>query len=663
MNKKAFRIGVITSSLSLAHEVAGIVHSSEDIIHVSSKGLDKAIPAGRKMERDGVEVIISRKGTAHLLRENLKIPIISVPLSALDILSCISEAVHYGKKILLPSFRTRTNGLEIIEKFLSVELMQGVYEDRSSLRELIHLAKNKGCQVVAGGGLGSRFAQECGIKGIEIKTSEEVINTSLESARSVALAQRQDKEMTELYRCILDSVSEGIIAVDQKGRITTANKQARELLKIEKQDIAGDPIHHFIPDTSLFQALKNQIPIYDNLERVDKKLYIFNHIPVMMGNGIVGGVSTFSDTTKIVQTENKVRRNATQGLKAKYLLKDLKYRSKEMQRLIQTATLYAATDSTLLICGETGTGKELLTQGIHNLSKRRQEPFVSINCAALPEQLLESELFGYEEGAFTGSKKGGKPGQFEIAHKGTILLDEISSTSETVQTRLLRVLQEREVMRIGGSHLIPIDVRVIANTNKDLVEEAQAGRFREDLFFRLNILQITIIPLRQRQDDIPLLAQEFIRKNSIRYHLRPIVTPEIVNEALMKYAWPGNVRQLQHFIERLVLLCNGSFSNRIFQEIYSELIRYCPRHNPDNSGNQTERGLSTDSQPLIDPIKKKRETTAFFLKERMSKINLESEVDIIRNALKKAHYNRGKTAKLLAISRSTLWKKMKAFGL
>ncbi len=663
MNKKSFRIGVITSSISLAQYITDMSSSSEHMIQVSSKGLDDAIPVGRKMESDGIEVIISRKGTARLLRENLQIPVISVPLSALDILSCLSKAVRYGKKILLPSFRTRADGIKIIEKFLSIELMQEIYEDRSSLKELIYFAKRNGCQVVAGGGLGVRFAQECGMKGIEIETSEEVIRTSMESALSVARARRRDRETAELYRCVLDSVSEGIIAVNQEGHITTANKQARELLKIKTEDIDGKPIHRFIPEASLFQALNQQTPVYDKLERINKKLFIFNHIPVIMEKETVGGVTTFSDTTKIMQTENKVRRNATRGLKAKYLLKDLKYCSEKMQRVIRTATRYAATDSTLLICGETGTGKELLTQGIHNLSKRRQGPFVSINCAALPEQLLESELFGHEDGAFTGSKKGGRPGQFEMAHGGTILLDEISATTEIVQTRLLRIIQEREVMRIGGTRLIPIDVRVIANTNKDLAKEAQTGRFREDLFFRLNVLQITIIPLRERKEDIPLLAQEFIRIKSIGYHLTPIIIPETVNKALMKYTWPGNVRQMKHFIERLVLLCNGRFSDRIFQEIYSELIQYSPIRDSDSPEGQVEQEPPTLAPPFVEPIEKEEETTALLLKDRMRRINLENETEIIRSALEKAQYNRGKTAQLLGISRATLWKKMKALGL
>jgi propionate catabolism operon transcriptional regulator len=661
MSKKPFRIGIITSSISLANHVSEIAHSSEDVIQASSKGLEEAIPIGRNMERDGVEVIISRKGTARLLRENLNIPVISVPLSALDILSCLSEAVRYGEKILLPSFRTSTIDTKIIEELLPVKLMQGVYEDFASLKELIHYAKSEGCQVVAGGGLGVRLAQECGMKGIEIKTSEEVMETSLESARSVVRAQRKDKRKAELYRCIIDSVSEGIIAVDMDGRIITTNKIARELFNIDQKDIIGEPVHRFIPETSLLKSLNQHKPIYEKLEHIGKKLFIFNHIPVIMEKEAVGGVTTFTDTSNIIRTESEVRRTVTRGLKAKYLLKDLTHRSEKMRKTINTATRYAATDSTILIYGETGTGKELVAQGIHNLSTRKKGPFVSINCAAIPEQLLESELFGYEDGAFTGSKKGGKPGQFEMAHKGTILLDEISATTETVQIRLLRILQEREVMRIGGNRLIPVDVRVLANTNKDLVEEAQAGRFREDLFFRLNVLEISIVPLRERQEDIPLLAEEFIRKDSKKYSLSPIVIPEAIHEPIMRYEWPGNVRQLQHFIERLVLLCNGRFSNQIFNELYDKLVRYkgvskTLDESGMGEGTGPDRLIANTENEKVDP------PTDLTLKKRLKQMNQDGEVEIIRKALETAHYNRGKTAQLLGISRATLWKKMKALN-
>jgi transcriptional regulator with PAS, ATPase and Fis domain len=188
-----------------------------------------------------------------------------------------------------------------------------------------------------------------------------------------------------------------------------------------------------------------------------------------------------------MKVENEVRQLFAKGLVAKYVFEDLVYKSSLMTNIIKKAKQYAQTNSTILISGETGTGKEILVQSIHNYSLRKKKPFISINCAALPEQLLESELFGYEEGAFTGSKKGGKLGLFETSHKGSIFLDEIASTTQKVQTQLLRVLQEKVVMRIGADRIIPIDVHVIAATNKNLVDEVQLNQFREDLYFRLNV--------------------------------------------------------------------------------------------------------------------------------------------------------------------------------
>ena len=219
------------------------------------------------------------------------------------------------------------------------------------------------------------------------------------------------------------------------------------------------------------------------------------------------------------------------------------------------AELFAQSESNVLIYGRTGTGKELFAQGIHNASRRAQGPFVAINCAALPENLLESELFGYEEGAFTGARKGGKQGLFELAHGGTIFLDEISEISAGVQARLLRVLEEREVMRLGGESVIPVDVRVVAATNRDLNTLVQQGQFREDLFFRLYVLELRLPTLAERVEDIPLLMERFLLENKVMLELAEI--KQIAHHHLLTtYSWPGNVRELKNFAERIVTLCS-----------------------------------------------------------------------------------------------------------
>ena len=279
-------------------------------------------------------------------------------------------------------------------------------------------------------------------------------------------------------------------------------------------------------------------------------------------------------------------------------------------------------------------------------SQRNKKPFVSINCAAIPENLLESELFGYEEGAFTGSRKGGKPGLFELAHNGTIFLDELSEASQAVQTRLLRVLQEREVMRIGSDLLIPIDVRVIVAVNKDLAREVKNDNFREDLFFRINVLNISLPSLRKRRGDIPILAEYFIEKISKEYGYRIFSVPENYMSMLSVYSWPGNVRQLRNFIERLVLLCESNFNTKIFYELYDELQNY--QEGDDASRNVKAIQENDNEKSIKHVISSKRE---------------EVESKIIENVLQQVHYNKNRAADILGMSRTTLWRKIKQYGL
>jgi len=266
----------------------------------------------------------------------------------------------------------------------------------------------------------------------------------------------------------------------------------------------------------------------------------------------------------------------------------------------------------------------LFAQSIHNFSNRKDKPFVAVNCAALPEDLLESELFGYEEGAFTGARKGGKQGLFELAHDGTIFLDEISEMPIKLQARLLRVLQEKEIMRIGGDKIIPVDVRIIAATNKRLSEEVEKGRFREDLYYRLNVLNFTVPPLRERKEDIPILVREIIRKNYPKLLEKNELLDEI-NRRFQNYSWPGNVRQLENVTKRLcTLLKNYKFKKDSYHELFQRAF----------DGNYTGNQL-------------------FALDEKQ----------VIINILNKVKWNRSKAADLLGISRTTLWRKMKELNI
>jgi len=330
------------------------------------------------------------------------------------------------------------------------------------------------------------FAKEYNVRAVEIIVSEESLILAIDDAKHVVQSQRNELEKRIRYQSIFELTSDGIISVDGDGIITTINKAAKTYLDIPQEVEQGIPLAKYLPDGSqILRNIEKRKPYLNKLEKIKDNFFITNCIPIHVDAEFAGMVSTFKAVSNVVAEEKEVRKSFTKGLVTKYVFDDFVCQDDIMKQAIARSKEFAATDLTVLIYGETGTGKEIIAQSIHNKSLRKKGPFVSINCASLPDQLLENELFGHEEGAFTGSCKGGKPGLFEIAHEGSVFLDEIMDMSVNVQNRLLRVLQEKEVMRIGDSQLIPVDIRVIAATNRKLSEEVYKGNFREDLFFRL----------------------------------------------------------------------------------------------------------------------------------------------------------------------------------
>lgn len=634
MNEIKPKLGIIASSGSLITLAQQIAFEQDDEISFVCKGLEAAVSTGRDMEQTGVEVIVSRGGTSHILRENLRIPVLSIPMTSQDILKSIQKAAALGNKIVLTTFHSKLDGIDIFENLFHIKLMQGVYHDTDSLENMLASAQSEGFEVVIGGGISMRLCKKYGLQGVELETAKETLVSIMEDAKNVAASKRLEQEKAQRYSCIIDAASEGIIAVDKYGAVTTMNKSARNILHLPDKDGKGKPITDYLPNTKAMEVLDTKKAIFNNIEKIHKTLYVSSHIPIKLKNEIVGAVSTFRDVPNVIKAENEVRRSFAKGLIAKYHIQDIIYKSPLMENVVHSARKFATSDLTLLITGETGTGKEIVAQSIHNLGSRKKGPFVSINCAALPEQLLESELFGHEEGAFTGARRGGKPGLFEIAHNGTIFLDEIGSTPTSVQGRLLRILQEKEVMRIGGDRLIPINTRVIAATNKDLVEEVQKKNMREDLFFRLNVLSIHIPPLRDRLEDIPLLAKELIRRIN-----KPGATtfqiPDSYIDKLMKYAWPGNIRQLENFFERLSLLSDFEFNAELFDDLYQQYICYPPGQGKPKK----QKGLT--------------------LKQHMEIENQENENRIVWETLRRVNFSKTEAAKRLGISRTTLWRKLK----
>lgn len=279
---------------------------------------------------------------------------------------------------------------------------------------------------------------------------------------------------------------------------------------------------------------------------------------------------TIKDLTKIRDIDEDYRKQQRQSLyTAKYKFQDILHTSAAMSSLVDKAQKIAKSNSSILLMGESGTGKELLAQSIHNASSRSNYPFVAINCAALNENLLESELFGYKEGAFTGARKGGKKGLFELAHLGSIFLDEIGDAPYSIQTKLLRVLQEREIMQVGGEKVIPIDVRVIAATNRDLSALVEEGKFRKDLYYRINILPLYVPPLRERLGDIQILFRFFLNKYAAKQNIPVPVLDRETTAVLLNYHWPGNIRELEHLAEYITIIAPAT--DNLHQDILNHL--------------------------------------------------------------------------------------------
>jgi PAS domain S-box-containing protein len=368
-----------------------------------------------------------------------------------------------------------------------------------------------------------------------------------------AHALKQVKELTT----ILETVHEGSLVIDSNGVVTYCNLTARKLLKLDKEGIIGRFIGEILPGTPALEALKTGRE-YTEKEEIYQQGHRWMHfiVTVRLIKGIkgeIGAVLSFRDIGEARRLIYDLSEHRIQ-----YTFDDIIGCSDVIKQLKEQALRVAAGNSTVLITGDTGTGKEVFSQAIHFASPRSRGPFISVNCGAIPDNLLESELFGYERGAFTGALKEGKAGKFELADGGTIFLDEIGEMPFNLQVKLLHVLQNREVERVGGNKKIPVDIRIIAASNRDLEKMMEERKFRRDLFFRLGVIPLHIPPLRERREDIPLLAHHCLKKYGKKLNRPNLTLSPGVIEYFIHYPWPGNVREMENAVEYAINVCTGS---------------------------------------------------------------------------------------------------------
>ena len=629
------RVGVIASGVWISDRIRQVAAQTgwEGEILVREGIREITAVHARELERLGVDVIIARGINAEIVRETVKTPVVEIPVSGQDIATALHEAKKLTSlerpRIGLLAYSQANRDARVFSELLDIDLLiYPVVNDDDAIRAQALRAKKDGVHVLVGGKMTSDLAREQGMRTLMLDSGEVSLRTALHEARQVAYARRLEKVRTRRLQAVVDISSSGIFVLDARGCIQAINAAARSALRLGGE-LEGAKAEDVLPEPLKSRCMAYDEPLVDEALSVHGASYLVSSDVVRMGRDVLDVIFTLQPVAAISELESKLRKSLhARGLACQYSFADIWGASGAIQRAVATARSFAGTDSPILLMGETGTGKELFAQAIHQVSPCAGGPFVAINCAALPPSLLESELFGHEEGAFTGARRNGKPGLFEIAHNGSIFLDEVSEMNHYGQTRLLRVLQERCTMRIGGDKFLPVTARVIAASNRNLPELVERKRFRQDLFYRLNVLPLHLPPLRDRHGDIALLARKFAEDCRKKYGVEPQLSPTVL-DVLESHSWPGNVRELSGIIERLALL---SRMGPVSPEQVEATLR-----------NDAVTAVPARNAPVPSPASPEREK--------------------IVAALERNNGHQGRAARELGIHRSTLQRKMRTLGI
>lgn len=571
------------------------------------------------------EVVVSRGFISSELR-NLKyyVPVVEVPVAAVDLAQSLHRAkTEFGcRKVGVVGTHGMVMGVERLADFFSLEIVQYALESRDEIRATVEKIRAAGVPVVVGGVRTCAIARELGLKAVLLESGRESMWHSITEAKRLAYVVRREEERAQHLGTLVARAQEGVITLDRDGRIKLFNRAASRIFGLSEADALEKPLEAVLPALSRCTDCKRD---HEVVKHGDKHISV-SVTDLNLRGEPQGALIIAQDVSRVQELESRIRERVyVRGHVARHTFDDIIGDSQRIKDTIARAKRFSDVDSNILIWGKTGTGKELFAQSIHNWSRRSGGPFVAVNCAALSESLLESELFGYAEGAFTGASKGGKPGLFELAHRGTLFLDEISEIPMRLQGRLLRAIQEKEIMRLGHDRVIPVDVRIVAATNRVLDRLVEDGAFREDLFYRLNILNLDLPALSERSEDIPALTEYWVG-----YYCRQFGFPEknVTEKALYLLRglhWPGNIRQLRNVCERLVVLSQSDVIDDRDAALVLENALY-------SSENRDRDGFMNDRE--MDPA-------------------------IIESALRKTGNNRCKAAHSLGISRTTLWRRMK----
>ena len=630
-------ICVMAPTLQLAEKAEMLIkqenYQNIDVV-VAASGRQETVKCAQTLAAAGAEIIITRKGTRRIVEEVTNLKVVSLNNSLSDYLWMLKErGLHTPGLIAFFSYDPMSSDILQMCEMLEVQTKNYIFKSFADCRGCVERALKDGAVFSVGGAWTDPWAKRLGLPHVIVENSVETILNALESATQLRRVQVEEAEkqclfktQSEMYQAVLDFTHDAILAIDENGRIQVLNPPAERIMGCRAADSVGQPVEAVLPNTLLPDVLESGEKQLDQIMQIHQTLCNTNRIPILVDGQRRGVVATFQDVKQLQNSEQKIRLKLHEkGLVAKYAFNDILGDSPAIRSTIQIARSYAASRASVLILGETGTGKELFAQSIHNASDRRDGPFVAINCAAVSNSLLESELFGYEAGSFTGASRGGREGVFELAHGGTLFLDEIGEIPRETQVELLRVLQEKEIRRVGGSRVIPVDVRIIAATNKDLLQETVEGRFREDLYYRLDVLDLKLPPLRERGDDVKILGLHLFRQ--LPGGKDPIMQSQFLYllEQAGPYQWYGNIRELQNFVERANILMRNAGASSV---TVSDILR-------------------RRAEPAPDPC---QETES---RDRRA----------IEAALHNHPGSMADAARSLGCSRQTLWRKMKKYGI
>ena len=498
---------------------------------------------------------------------------VNLDVTGFDLMAALSKAAKDSSRAAVITYKEPVKRLRYVKTIFTLNVEEFVFQDVSELDDVFKTMLEKRISVAIGSSLIVEYADLYNLTGVYIYSADGVVR-AMDHAVSIIDSAIEERKKAEEFKTILDYAQSGIMAVDQTGVIKVFNPAAVKIAGVPAEKAVGSFVSDVITDSRLLQVMQKREGEYNQIQMLNGTPVLTNRVPVMVDAAAVGAVATFQDFSSIHRAGDKIKnKNREKGFVAKADFTRILGGNETIRAIREKAVAFALKDFTVLITGETGTGKELFAAAIHNASKRRHGPFVAVNCSTFHESLLESELFGYVEGAFTGALKNGRAGLFEMADGGTLFLDEIGDFPLHLQARLLRTLEERTTIRIGSDRMTPVDIRVIAATNRDLFAMTNAGQFRRDLYYRLNVLSLQLPPLRDRLEDIAFLAEQFCAQ----------LLPDLGKRAVadlsrllleLDYSWPGNVREVRNIMERFSsLFAKGDDACSVMREVLADYMR------------------------------------------------------------------------------------------